>query len=110
MDERVIERQVGSRTDHPVPVSLGGCCGDPGIDIGQFCAVFEGMHPVVDFLDRYGFENISSVKHNVLGVFVIHGHLGARIAEQGAAGGVDGPLRASFRIRAIGPPLAKSSI
>ena len=92
VDQGVVEGQVRARTNHPVPVRLGGRHRHARVDVGQLGAVFEGLGQVVDLLDRNGFENVAAVKDDMLGVLVIDAHLRVGVTEKRAAGGVDRAL------------------
>jgi hypothetical protein len=88
----VIEGQVGTRTNHPVTVCLGGGNRDTGVDVGHLGPLFHGRHQVVDLFDRDGFEDIAAIEHDVPGIAVIDADLSVGIPEKRTAGRVDRPL------------------
>ncbi len=102
VDQGVVEGQVRARTNHPVPVRLGGRHRHARVDVGQLGPVFERLGEVVDLLDRNGFENVAAVKDDMLGVLVIDTQLRIGVAEKRAAGGVDRALAKGVMREVVG--------
>ncbi len=86
MDQRVIQGQVRTGSDHHIPMRLCGRYRHPGVDVGDFSTPINGRQKIFGLLYLDRFKQIVAVENDVAAAGVIRRQVGYCAPQQGPGG------------------------